>query len=291
MNDLSSSAGFTVLGDTDTKVTFGYDYSADGIPSAPNGSGTTGLKMEANLEAPAQAASAAVVTSLNLPAGSTSYRVTFDVWSNFAINGGGSTEFAGGGIGHDAATVGLNGASMIMTGDGGSSRDYRLYKDSSEQFVHSGQYNPALTSNNNSDATLSSAFPAVAPPAAQSQIGSNDSGDSGFQWMTMQIDVDPTMIGVGTTTTPGVASFTLTSAASGNTVLIGTFDNSDGGTPVDMDENFAFLYADVFTSVASDPALNFGVYDNLRIETTVPEPSSSMLLALTGLCLVARRSR
>ena len=34
-SDLSTSAGFVVAGTADSAATFGYDYSADGIPRRP----------------------------------------------------------------------------------------------------------------------------------------------------------------------------------------------------------------------------------------------------------------
>lgn len=51
-DDMTTGANWTALGTSDTLATFGYDYSADAIPEAPNSLGgavRTGLKMEANL--------------------------------------------------------------------------------------------------------------------------------------------------------------------------------------------------------------------------------------------------
>lgn len=131
-DDLSTGAGFTVVDNPDTVAIFGYDYSADGVPSAPNGTGTTGLKLEANI-ANGTAAETAAVHSLGFS--NTPYRVSFDAWVNLSIADGASAEYLGGGVGHDGTTPGRSGASLIVTGDGGSSRDYRLYKDAGEQFL------------------------------------------------------------------------------------------------------------------------------------------------------------
>jgi hypothetical protein len=54
-DDLSSGAGWGVnANNADSAATFGYDYSADFIPEAPNSQGgdaaTTGVKLEANLQ-------------------------------------------------------------------------------------------------------------------------------------------------------------------------------------------------------------------------------------------------
>ena len=47
--DLNSSLGYTITADPDTNATFAFNYSALGIPSAPNSIGgtTLGLKLEA----------------------------------------------------------------------------------------------------------------------------------------------------------------------------------------------------------------------------------------------------
>jgi hypothetical protein len=49
-------------------------------------------------------------------------------------------------------------------------------------------------------------------------------------------------------------------------------------------------YADFFSSVSSNPALTFGVIDNVEI-TLIPEPSAALLLAagLAGLAAAGRR--
>ena len=80
-------------------VTFGYDYSLDDIPEAPNmlpGPTTTGVKLEANLSS-----FAATVLTI-YPVGqffAGNYTLQFDAWSNYdvdeRINGGfeATTEF------------------------------------------------------------------------------------------------------------------------------------------------------------------------------------------------------
>ena len=95
-DDLSSSAAWSIASGPDSSATFGYDYSADGIPAAPNGTGTVGLKMEANLTN-GVADEIAAVHALGFSG--TQYRVTFDMWGNFSIADGSSTEFFGGGVG------------------------------------------------------------------------------------------------------------------------------------------------------------------------------------------------
>src|SRR5689334_1311716 len=65
---------------TDTVADFHYDYSAIGVPSAPSGTGTIGLKMTANN-------SSAVFGGLTVsPTGKSftgNYQVSFDMWQNY----------------------------------------------------------------------------------------------------------------------------------------------------------------------------------------------------------------
>jgi hypothetical protein len=288
-----TSAGLAIVATADTASTFGYDYSADGIPEAPNnlgGAATTGLKLEANIVDPATAEEIAVVTT-GLGALGGYYSLQVEVWVNangpFPGGGSGSTEFAGAAIGHDGATAGRNGASLVFDGEGSSSRDYRLYKDAGEQFFASGQY--ALTdNNNNSGPDMVAAFPGLAAPAAQGQGATvTADGSGGFQWMTLVVDVDATALGSGATADLGVATFTLTSAASGNTVEVGTIDNSNGGTVVSMTGNVGVVFADIFTSVSGNPQYSFGVFDNMSV--AIPEPTSLVLLSIGGLVMLRRR--
>ena len=276
-SDLDSSAGFTVLGTADTASAFGYDYSADGIPSAPNGTGTTGLRLDANITTGASHQIAAVTNmTFNAPV----YTVTVDAWLNangpFPGGGGGSTEFGGMGVGHDGVTAGLNGGSFIFTGEGGSSRDYRMYKDATEQFVASTQY--ATATNNGSDPAYATAFPGLSAPAIQSQSGTTGNGAGGFQWMTITAIVD---------TVNGTVNYSISSDDSGNSVVVGTLDSNIGNSFATTG-SASIIYADLFSSVSDNAALSFGVYDNFSV-TDVPEPGSLALLGLGGLALLRRR--
>jgi len=282
---LDSGAGWVVTSSNgDTSSEFGFDYSVHGVPSAPNGSGTTGLKLTANdsLGAGSSIAATRDLADLGLTSAD-KILVSVDIWANFEFGSGSATEFTGAGVGHDATTGGLNGASLINTGDGGSSRDYRLYKDTGEQFFASGQYHSSLASNNGADPRLESSFPSIDIAAATGSVqgpGSTDAGDSGFQWYTMTIVAD---------VPSGLTTFAVQSSVSGQRVEIGTI-NANIGSSVDNFGSLALHHADLFSS-QNPSGLNFGLFDNLEV-SEIPEPLSlSMAGWALGLALVGRRRR
>ncbi|QDU57565.1 PEP-CTERM sorting domain-containing protein [Aeoliella mucimassa] len=293
-DSLDAEGSWTVNGTADTAYEFGYDYSADGIPEAPNsvgGAATTGLKLQANMSAGA-ANIVAASPGLSL---SGKYTVQFDMWINangpFPGGGGGSTEFIGGAVGHDGTTAGVDGASFLASGEGGSSSDWRLYKegawldyDSSSPEI-TATYGPLVTGDNSASDPFVTEFPGVAPPALQQanfaqQTGSTQDGAAGFQWLTVLVTADADA---------GTAKFDITSELGGS-VTLGTIDASIGDT-VSTEGDLALLYADLFSSVSDNAALSFGVFDNVVVNT-VPEPSSVVMLlaAAAGTVLAYRRS-
>ncbi len=283
-SDMDSGAAWTVNATGDTAHQFGWDFTAMGIPASPGGS-TTGLRLAANILDPAT-----VEEIVATPTGFTvsgQYVIEFDFWINangpFPGGGTGSTEFIGGGAGYDGTTPGRNGALLLIDGEGGSSRDWRLYKNTGEQFIESGQYD--IDSNNNSGVDLSNYFPPQGPPLYQQenytqQTGETAAGCGGFAWHHMVITVDSDALGSGITDDLGIANFTV------DGLSIGTIDNSNGGTVVSMVGNVEVIYADLFSSVSDNPDLSFGVIDNFVV---TPEPASLSLIVLGGLALLRRR--
>ena len=280
-DDMTDGSSWTILDAGDSQATFGYDYSLDGIPEAPNsvgGAARSGLKMEANLTQGLGTQILAVPNGFNL---SGNYRIQVDIWQNYDILSDAATEFLGVHVGHDGVTADQVGGGFLYTGDGGSSRDYRGYKAGDELFVEGGYYAPPLgdlgsetdpRSNNNESPELMTAFPAfdiglaLEPDDAQgpNQVGLAAEGAGGFQWMTVELTVDEQGLpggGVGL----GTAEIRMTSAQSGNTVLIGTVDNNRGDV-TSLAGSPALFYADFFSSLAELPELNFGVFDNFIIE-------------------------
>ncbi|MBN2447399.1 MAG: PEP-CTERM sorting domain-containing protein [Phycisphaerae bacterium] len=280
-SDLDTGAGFTVYADADSLYQFGYDYSAMGIPAAPNGGGTTtGLYTAVNLTG-AAAAGLHAVTDLSATG---QYKVEFDMWANVPHTNG-TTEFIGGGVGHLAGAATLDGAELIITGEGGSSYDYRLYKNTGLQYPASGQYAAPGGSNNNSDPYYAGFGGGVAPLYQQSTYGAPATplaaGTIGFDWHTMTIEVFPDVLGSGVTSDLGVAYFYL------DDLLIGHIDNSNGGTVVNMEGGIDLAYVDLYASAADPSALAFGVFDNFVV-TEIPEPASLLLIALGALVLRRR---
>ncbi len=226
------------------------------------------------------------------------YRVSVDVWINFdvTLQPGSATEFAGAAVGHDRSTPGISGASLIFSGDGGSAADYRLYIDQTVLEIESGHYNRDWQSNNSSDPSLRAAFPGIfVDLATQYQQGATDTvtpaGSGGFQWMTLMIDVDPLARGDGPFDHLGSAKFTLTSVASGSTLVIGEIDGSQFSTPIDFESGFALIYSDLFASL-NQSGFNFGIFDNLVVGEAVPEPSTLVLLvAAAGLTACRRQTK
>jgi len=132
----------------DTTATFAYDYSVDGIPPAPGGKGETtlGLKFTAN---EMEGAAAHIMASPSDKYFEGDYAVVFDLWMNvngpLPGGGGGSTEFAAAGIGTSGDHVQVaddasDGAWFLVTGEGGSSRDFRFFLGNDYLMDHRGVY-------------------------------------------------------------------------------------------------------------------------------------------------------
>ena len=155
--DSDTSANYTTItSSADTDLEFAYDYSELGIPTAPNTpDGTTlGLRMAANIADPGAPEAITLATVQQFTG---DFSVSFDMWINangpFPLGGAGSTEFVTAGVGGDGLTANLGGNTGIggwiaVNGEGGSTRDYRLYKFENEQFPASGQY---VSGNNHND--------------------------------------------------------------------------------------------------------------------------------------------
>jgi autotransporter-associated beta strand protein len=245
-----SQAGETAAAD------FAFDYGLLGIPAAPGGTGTRGLKMEANIGATGGAS-----TILAFPDGQSfstaggSYTLEFDVWMNWA-DGTGTTEFSIFGVGHtsteaqvpNSSTPGTgpsnNGLDFAFTGEDGAARDVRVYLDGAEQ-----------TGDGNLGGYIRQ------PPAVFIQdeyvapyFFAYDGETPGNQWLEVSVRVDSDQaqwtVNDQTWATPPVA------VADGN-IMLG--------------------YMDVFSSQAG-PEL-FGIYDNVQV---IASPAETTELVWAG---------
>lgn len=268
----------------DVAATFGFDYgvAALSIPEAPNTRAgdlpTTGMKAEANIAVAGADAFTVYPLGQNFTG---SYQLRFDAWMNFDAdayynNGAaGTTEFIGGGLGYDNTTVDVGvGAQILATGEGGSGSDWRAFADGS--FLSTSEM--VADTRNGFDSYYSDFLPAVSPPAGQLQISAGDSiaGSPGFQWVTFEIN------------TANGKSKVVIEKPNGERLHITTI-NAYGAQPYTSDGNIGLTYADFFSSIAAVPVLQFGLFDNVEVNS-IPEPGSLMLL-FAGLAAVATRRR
>lgn len=195
-DDMTTNVNWSIVQTADAAATFGYDYSANGIPAAPRGTNSVGLKLEVNNSLPV---SVDHIIARHVDAAFTGqYTLRADIWLNWATDAAasGTTEFVGVGVGHNGTTQAPNGASFLYDSDGDTAADYRLQKNASILTTASGQY--AGGANDNAAAYYADAFPAIdiatAAPS-QGQTGSQDAGCGGFQWMTVNVEVDTAATG------------------------------------------------------------------------------------------------
>lgn len=279
----SGAAWGTNATSADTLATFGFNYSTVGIPEAPNSQGgdaaTSGLRLEANVLEPGSTESLTVY-----PLGQNftgTYRLRFDAWSNYDTGETATTEFLGGGIGYDNAASGLtSGAQAVASGDGGSSSDWRVFKDGF--FV--AEADMAAGSRNASDPYYADFLPAMSPPAIQGQAGTGTDGAPGFQWITWQFTVIGTQVLIDIEK-PGGEQLRIAE--------LDCLDVSDGSSGCSSTGNISLFYGDFFTSVSDAPAITFGLIDNVFVvdDFDIAEPGTVALLGvgLAGVVVIRRR--
>jgi hypothetical protein len=283
--NIDNTANWTVndSGLSDITADFFYDYSAIGVPAAPNGTGTRGLKMTANNSG---GVFSGFSVSPNGQSFSGNYKVNFDMWLNYVgpvgPGGSGTTQLAQMGVGTAGDVAMWPGAAtkesvtFATTLDGGSAADYRAYSTAAPTSYPAGSpvYAAPGGAVNNSDAYYMAAFPSQSAPPAQvalfaGQTGSTDAGEASFAWRAVEIEV---LNNIATWSIDG----TLLATVDLTTVTLG------GG-------NILFGHSDTNGSSSTDPndfLLNVTLIDNVVV---TPEPASLALLALGGLAIVRRR--
>jgi hypothetical protein len=255
---------------SDGVALFGYDYSADGIPSAPHsGSTTRGLKLAAN-------DTNAVASGISVsPLGGNftgDYRLRYDLWINYngpLFDGGsGSTEFVNGGIGTKGIAPQWSGGGsgddsiwFACDGDGGNGLDYRAYKGSTHLTAAS---NPTVYPAGGQAVTSPyyASFGGDPAPLAQqngpfggNQTGTTGVGNPGFAWHDVMITKQSNTI---TWVMDGIkiAGVDATGFALSTNVFVGFYDPTSGVSPI--------------------PDLSFAIIDNLRVATMQPPAITSI---------------
>lgn len=254
-----SSSDWTInRSSDDTTVSFAYDYSVDGIPTAPGSedNSSLGLKFTAN---EIEVAAAHITMSPNGQSFAGDYALVFDLWMNvngpLPGGGGGSTEFAAAGIGTsgDHVQVGddqSDGAWFIVTGEGGSSRDFRFFLNNVFLTEDSGVY-PAGTQDSAND-YYGSIFPAgKTAPESQiaefaNQAGETSAGQVAFEWVRVQL------LKIGDQ---------VTWSMNGTDIAVATQDTA----PFNDSGNIFLGYSDWFSSVSDNEFMSFGLFDNVKV--------------------------
>lgn len=272
--ETDSSANYTVVDDSngasgdggaDSTIDFGFDYVAAGIPLAPNSmpGDTRGLRMTVNDREEGDEGPSSTeedhITAFNNTVLSGAYRLQVDMYMGVDSSRGGTTEFAH--VGIDGSSTDFlsiftpivdNGHFVSITGEGGSSSDYR----------HSAPGSPAVPSGDasylNADNTTNASaqlyqdlYPSTEFPGSPTNI-----------WTTLVIEATDTTV---TYLLDGVPIIRTARGATGGLAGLGLTDPFDSVGP------------------------HFVVYDNLVVGR-VPEPTSA-LLGLTGVAMLALRRR
>jgi hypothetical protein len=282
--EVDPTASWTVNnGPSDSTSNFFFDYSTVGIPAAPSGPGTHGMKLQANLT---DATFSGVSASPTGQSFGGDYTLSFDWWANFngpfPGGGSGSTNLSTYGIGTAGTFAQWAGGTQDSvwfgaTGDGGSGTDWRAYSTAAGTGYDcpSGVFAAGNVAGcNNAPDPHYAGFGSVEAPAAQlalfpQQNGTTSPGTGGMDWHDVEIQK------AGTTATWKVDG-TLIATIDLSTVTLG------GG-------NIFSGHSDINGSSSSDPnapALLFTLIDNINV---VPEPSAFLLLAVSGLLLAFRR--
>ncbi|TWT96686.1 PEP-CTERM motif protein [Botrimarina colliarenosi] len=270
---------------TDTIADFFYDYSAIGVPAAPGGTGTTGLKMTANNTTGVFGGFSVSPTGQSFTG---DYVVEFDMWQNYVgplgAGGSGTTQLSMAGIG-TSGTVGVypgfnsnENVLFAVTLDGGSSSDFRAYSSVAPTSYVAGDPVYAAPSRDGVNAYYTTPFPGgQSAPGDQialfpGQTGAVDAGEVGFAWRKVAIQVAG---GFATWSIDGTDIATVdlsTVTLGGGNILFGHSDTNGG-----------------VSSDANDFLLNVTLIDNLVV-TAIPEPATLGLVAL-GFGLVAASRR
>lgn len=259
--DQSASFAVVQFGGGDSSQNFSFDYSTLGIPAAPNGTGTVGLRSGVN-ESVASADSQTfypATTGIDISSGN--WVLTFDFYGRFGDNLGSTTEFVGlgaqstntvPGIGSD----GTDGFNYHFTIDGGSGTDYRYAVGVGTMANDNAAPNWwGLNETGNTGTNWTNFFPVV---------NASTAGSPGQQWVTVRLSVNN---GGGTRSVafkkPGDADFTTVSTIAGGTgsSAVPCFGHADYFTSVNPNQYIIFDNVVITEVVAPTDATNWNLYE------------------------------
>jgi hypothetical protein len=182
---------------------------------APNG-GKKCMKIQVNTSAGEPSFVGLYPKELNLKG---NYTLTFNAWFNWTSSSTSTTEFLYYGVGHSNTTAGppSDGMDFAFTGDNGSSRDRRLYKDGAEvqdvSLYSGGTQNQGAFQNN------------CLKPVA---VGPGDIAKPGLQWLKVTAQVSDSgvyyMVGNVTMKDTVWAHFDKDALPADGDVIIGYYD-------------------------------------------------------------------
>lgn len=270
---------------TDEAHDFFFDYSTVGIPAAPSGGGTRGLKLQANQSSGVFGGVSVSPLGVNETG---DFKLTFDAWGNFngpfPVGGSGSTQLSTFGVQTSGTVPQWPGGTQDSiwfgaTADGNSSSDYRAYSPTAPtRYVDTapGIYAAgAVAGSSNASDPYYAALGSNDAPAAQlalfpQQSGTTLIGSFGMEWHQVEIER---------------AGGSVTWKLDG--LLIASVPVADD--TVDTGGNIFFGHSDTNATSSTDPndaALLFTLIDNVVL---VPEPGSLYAVALIGLAVARRR--
>ena len=294
--EVDSSANYNVNSSGgNNAATFAYDYSAVGVPAAPNSGGTTrGLKLEANYLNSNDATeifSGLSVSPKNLSLTS-DFDIKFDLWQNSigpftGMNqdgGSGSTQVTAYGWGTAGTSAqwagGRDSVVFGATGDANSGADWRIYPNSgtipttSPPYVAVPGAGDDVSVQNNIHSYYVANFPGQAPPAAQTALfpadqttatvsgGAPQHGAAIFKWHAALIRKRGNTLSWSLNGVPlGHVDLTGVGALGGNNLFFGQSDINATAS-----------------ANANARSLLFGLIDNVVVE--IPEPATMSLLAI-----------
>lgn len=284
--DTDTSASWTVNtadAGADSFAQFFYDYSADGIPPAPGTTGgtTRGLKFRVNETSALAFGLSASPNSQNFAG---DYRLKFDMWLNYNGpmdgGGGGSTQEGTAGIGttgtqpqYPNAFPDPTGGWFNVAGDGGNGNvngDYNAYTGPTVVPDGSGSYNAGTAAGvrENFNAYYN-IWGSVMAPASQvtahpAQAGVTPVGVIGMSWHCVAITK------IGETVNWSIDGVSIATITNGNPNAFTTTGNIFLG------------YYDRYVSLSDNPAVTFGLYDNVKVETAVLQPIITSIKIVGG---------